>query len=117
VKEKEVMVNETDLVFCGGSANGEYITYGAMAKAPLALPASLLIFKNLAFRGFWMSRWTDTHSVEERTTMINDLIALMKSGDFVEPKCVKVDWNEQAVKSAVEQGIQGYGSGKQVIQF
>ncbi|CAO3590658.1 unnamed protein product [Absidia cylindrospora] len=99
------------------SANGQYVTYGAMARAPLALPASLLIFKNLAFHGFWMSRWTDTHSVEERTNMVNELIGLMKQGAFTEPKWTPVEWKEQAVKTAVDQGIQGFGTGKQVILF
>ncbi|KAI8336354.1 hypothetical protein BC941DRAFT_354606, partial [Chlamydoabsidia padenii] len=98
-------------------ANGQYVTYGAMAKVPLAVPASLFIFKNLAFRGFWMSHWTGTHSIEERTRMVKELIDLIKTRGFVEPKWIKVDWNEQAVKSAVEQGIQGYGLEKQVIRF
>ncbi|SAM05790.1 hypothetical protein [Absidia glauca] len=99
------------------SANGQFVTYGAMARAPLALPASLLIFKNLAFHGFWMTRWTDTHSMEERTEMVDDLVAMMARGDFVEPKWTQVDWKEDSVKSAVDHGIQGFGTGKQVILF
>ncbi|KAI8083114.1 uncharacterized protein BX664DRAFT_361378 [Halteromyces radiatus] len=99
------------------SANGQYVTYGAMARAPLSLPASLLIFKNISFHGFWMSRWTDTHNMEERKIMIDELIDLMKRGHFVEPKWTQVEWKEEPVKAAVDQGIQGYGSGKQVILF
>lgn len=98
-------------------ANGKYITYGAMARAPLALPASLLIFKNLSFHGFWMTRWTDTHSKEERNVMIRELMDLMDQGKLSEPKWTKVNWEEKQLKEAVEQGIQGYGSGKQVILF
>ncbi|KAM0684745.1 hypothetical protein MDAP_000520 [Mitosporidium daphniae] len=35
--------------------NGLLLTYGAMAKRPITLPASLLIFKNITFKGFWLS--------------------------------------------------------------
>lgn len=31
------------------------VTYGAMSKKPLPIPAPLLIFKNLKFLGFWLS--------------------------------------------------------------
>lgn len=34
---------------------GTLVTYGAMSKQPLAIPAPLLIFKDLRFRGFWAS--------------------------------------------------------------
>ncbi|CAO3628676.1 unnamed protein product [Cunninghamella blakesleeana] len=98
-------------------ANGKYITYGAMARAPLALPASLLIFKNISFHGFWMTRWTDTHSKAERNIMIHELMDLMDQGKLSEPKWTKVNWEENQLKEAVEQGIQGYGTGKQVILF
>lgn len=37
------------------------ITYGAMAREPLILPATPLIFKNLTAKGFWVSRWHQDH--------------------------------------------------------
>jgi trans-2-enoyl-CoA reductase len=50
------------------------VTYGGMSMQPVSIPTSLLIFKDLQFRGFWLSgRWvvscflqlvlTQTHSV------------------------------------------------------
>ncbi|KAI8065837.1 hypothetical protein BC940DRAFT_303003 [Gongronella butleri] len=98
-------------------ANGQYVTYGAMARAPLALPASLLIFKNLAFHGFWMTRWTDTHDVQARTAMFDDLLDLMDQGKLQEVKWSRVGWDPRDVVAAVDQGIQGFGTGKQVIVF
>ncbi|KAF7722649.1 mitochondrial 2-enoyl thioester reductase [Apophysomyces ossiformis] len=97
--------------------NGKFVTYGAMARAPLSLPASMLIFKNISFHGFWVSKWVNTHSVEERDEMFKDLTELMQQGKLAEPRWTKVDWQEEAMKEAVEKGIQGYTQGKQVVLF
>ncbi len=32
------------------------VTYGGMSMQPVSVPTSLLIFKDLRVRGFWMSR-------------------------------------------------------------
>ncbi|KAI9315383.1 hypothetical protein BX666DRAFT_1962230 [Dichotomocladium elegans] len=94
--------------------NGQYVTYGAMARAPLAIPASMLIFKNLAFHGFWMSRWSDEHSSEERYVMLKDLIDLMDKNQLKEPRWESVAWSEESMKQAVDGAISGFGKGKQV---
>lgn len=96
------------------SHNGQYVTYGAMARAPLSLPASMLIFKNISFHGFWMSRWTDEHPAEERYEMFKDLVDLMDKGQLKETRWTRVDWNEESMKFAVDAGIQGFAKGKQI---
>lgn len=35
--------------------HGTMVTYGAMSKTGLSIPPSLLIFKDISFRGFWLS--------------------------------------------------------------
>jgi len=40
------------------------ITYGAMAREPLMLPATPLLFKNLTAKGFWVSKWQQDHPQE-----------------------------------------------------
>ncbi|KAI9492021.1 hypothetical protein BDB00DRAFT_830810 [Zychaea mexicana] len=95
--------------------NGHYVTYGAMARAPLTLPASMLIFKNITFHGFWMTRWTDQNSADERLKMFEDLVGLMDKNQLREPRWAKVEWNEDAMKHAVDAGIQGFTQGKQVV--
>ncbi|KAF6345057.1 mitochondrial trans-2-enoyl-CoA reductase [Rhinolophus ferrumequinum] len=44
---------------------GTMVTYGGMAKQPVTAPVSLLIFKDLKLRGFWMSQWKKDHSLGE----------------------------------------------------
>ena len=36
--------------------DGVVVTYGAMARQPLKIPNGQLIFQNIAWRGFWVSR-------------------------------------------------------------
>ncbi|KAG0170646.1 mitochondrial 2-enoyl thioester reductase [Apophysomyces sp. BC1034] len=97
--------------------NGKFVTYGAMARAPLTLPASMLIFKNISFHGFWVSKWVDTHNQQERDEMFKDLTELMQQGKLAEPRWTRVEWHEDAMKQAVDQGIQGFVQGKQVVFF
>ncbi|CAO3697170.1 unnamed protein product [Umbelopsis ramanniana] len=104
---------------------GKHVTYGAMSKQPMAVPAAPLIFKDVSYHGFWVSRWTDTHSRQEREAMLGDLIDLIKQGKLREPVWEKVSWKpnapekeiETAFKEAVDKGITGFGKGKQIVFF
>lgn len=99
------------------SEDGQYVTYGAMSRKPLSLPASLLIFKNISFHGFWVSKWSEKHSPEERFEMMKDITNLMSQGKLGEPKWTQVNWDEETMKQSVDQGISGFATGKQVVIF
>jgi hypothetical protein len=60
-------------------SNAHLVTYGAMAKRPLCLPASFLIFKNLISSGFWLSRWYKTNA-EGQDRLVEELTRTMASG-------------------------------------
>ena len=32
-----------------------FVSYGSMSKQPLSIPSGLLIFRDLRFRGFWLT--------------------------------------------------------------
>jgi len=66
-------------------SNAHLVTYGAMAKRPLTLPASFLIFKNLTSHGFWLSRWYKDNS-DGQSRIVEELARTMASGKFKEPK-------------------------------
>lgn len=51
--------------------NGTMVTYGGMSKQPLAIPYELLAYKQLKLKGFWISKWYETHSREEAGLMLN----------------------------------------------
>lgn len=67
------------------ASKGVLVTYGAMSREALTIPNSALIFKDIAFRGFWVSKWSKENSLEERKKMYNELFGLMGSGQFEPP--------------------------------
>lgn len=78
---------------------GILVTYGAMSREPLTIPNSALIFKDIAFRGFWVSKWSKEHTLEERQQMYNELFDLMASGKFAPPvhRMISLDEYKQAM--------------------
>jgi NADPH:quinone reductase-like Zn-dependent oxidoreductase len=57
-----------------------HITFGAMARQPLKIPNGLLIFQNLAFRGFWLRRWKETAPAAEILSTYATLADLLHRG-------------------------------------
>lgn len=55
------------------------VTYGGMSKKPVTIPTSLFIFKNIQLRGFWLSKWVETHSPAERQKMLDDLFDMIRN--------------------------------------
>ncbi|KAJ3091773.1 hypothetical protein HK102_013479 [Quaeritorhiza haematococci] len=106
--------------------SGCMVTYGGMSKEPVTIPTSLLIFRNLTFNGFWMTRWYNEHSIEEKGQMLDDLLNMMRKGEFAEPAHVKVDWSPidhgdqdqmglAQIISALRDAMAGFAKGKQII--
>lgn len=110
--------NATQLAKCLGEG-GTMVTYGAMSKKPVALPTGLLIFKDLRFRGFWLSRWARDREGKRRT--IEEILALVRKGEFKESPVQELRWDwdteETVLKEAVQGTLQGFRSGKGVFVF
>ncbi|KAG8451158.1 hypothetical protein GDO86_003427 [Hymenochirus boettgeri] len=67
---------------------GSMVTYGGMAKQPVTIPVSALIFKNVKLCGFWITQWKKERAHtdrEEITKMIRDLCDLIRRGRLVPP--------------------------------
>lgn len=69
-------------LLCDG---GDHITYGAMARRPLTVPNGLLIFRNLAIRGLWVSRWIDSAPIDELRAVYADLARRVMQGSLIQP--------------------------------
>jgi hypothetical protein len=54
--------------------NGTYI----YIKEPLKIPTGMLIFNDLSFKGFWMTRWSNSAPLEAKTRMFEDIADLVK---------------------------------------
>ncbi|CAG8763167.1 25061_t:CDS:2, partial [Racocetra persica] len=68
------------------------ITYGAMSRQPLTIPASQLIFQDLRFFGYWMSRWNKENPKAKRIEMLNEIIELIKQDKLKDVVCEENNW-------------------------
>ncbi|MFM8232178.1 MAG: MDR family NADPH-dependent oxidoreductase, partial [Chthoniobacterales bacterium] len=59
------------------------VTYGAMSKEALKIPNGFLIFRDLDFRGFWLTRWLRTAPPTERDAVFCEIFRLAARGCFV----------------------------------
>ncbi|KAK3191099.1 mitochondrial 2-enoyl thioester reductase [Lecanicillium sp. MT-2017a] len=99
---------------------GTMVTYGGMSKQPVSLPIGLLIFKDIRFVGFWLSKWNE-RDVAGRKHMIGDILSLMKQGKFHDGPVEQLNWNweteEETLKEAVQSCLTGFRKGKGVLVF
>jgi trans-2-enoyl-CoA reductase len=59
-----------------------------MAMQPMSMPASLLIFKDIAFRGFWLSGgWAKRAGPAGRAALLDRLAELYGQGSLIAPRC------------------------------
>ena len=102
------------------SEGGHLVTYGGMAKQPLQLPTGLLIFKDIKFSGFWVSRWSDRHPEEKKRT-VETILEWTRRGEFRDVPVQKVDWNwgteVETLKGAVQGTLEGFRTGKGIFVF
>jgi trans-2-enoyl-CoA reductase len=86
---------------------GTLVTYGAMSKEALKIPNGFLIFRDLVFRGFWLTRWLRRASAADRDAMFGDVFRLAASGCFA-PR-VAAEFPLAEVSAAVARAAEGGG--------
>ncbi len=67
------------------ATGGQHVTYGAMGRTPFRAPAGLLIFKDIHFHGFWVTRWKNSATREQALEMIGELARMMDRGELGGP--------------------------------
>uniref|UniRef100_A0A8C7SSV7 Enoyl-[acyl-carrier-protein] reductase, mitochondrial n=1 Tax=Oncorhynchus mykiss TaxID=8022 RepID=A0A8C7SSV7_ONCMY len=94
---------------------GSMVTYGGMAKQPVTVPVSALIFKNVTVKGFWVTQWKRTHSQDEGALrgMLDELCSLIRQGKLTAPACSEVGL--QDFRKALDTAMQPFTSAKQVL--
>lgn len=102
------------------SPGATMVTYGAMSKQPVILPASLLIFKEISFNGFWVSKWSDRHPDQKKQT-VEDVLKLTREGKFKDIPVQECNWgwktDAETLKKAVQGTLGGFRAGKGVFVF
>lgn len=100
--------------------DGHMVTYGAMSKQPVSLPTGLLIFKNITFSGYWVSKWSQDKP-EEKQSCVQELLDLMRQGKFQDTPMQPLQWDrstgQDELVSAVQGTLEGFRSGKGIFVF
>ncbi|XP_028327234.1 enoyl-[acyl-carrier-protein] reductase, mitochondrial [Gouania willdenowi] len=94
---------------------GSLVTYGGMAKQPVTVPVSALIFKDVKLRGFWVTKWKKDHSYDGRKfrVMLDELCSLIHEGKLTPPTCTEVPL--QDYHRALDAAMQPFTSTKHVL--
>ena len=96
-------------------ANGTLVTYGAMGRQPLKIPNGLLIFRELEFKGFWLSRWSKRLSPARKKEIWSLLAKLSLEGKLRLP--VHRVYPLPQLLAAVEEAARESRSGKVLVDL
>ncbi len=91
------------------------VTYGAMSLQPLRIPNGLLIFKNLHFCGFWVNKWYDRATPDQRIETFTPLFDMAQRG-LLKTK-VEKSYSLGQAKAALAHAAQNKRSGKIIFEF
>lgn len=97
-------------------ANGAtLVTYGAMSREALKVPNGFLIFRDLIFRGFWLTHWLRTAGAVKRARLSAEIFRLVGEGLFF-PR-IAAEFPLAEVKKAVALAVSGTAAGKVLLRL
>jgi len=83
---------------------GHMVTIGGMSRKPILVPTGAMIFKDLTFEGFWMTRWILNSSSNDRMEMINEIAKLIKDKKLkLWYETVPLESYQESIKRSMEQ--------------
>ena len=97
------------------AADGTMVTYGAMSLQPLSIPNGMLIFKNLRFTGFWVNKWYDAATPQQRAETFGPIFEMAKRG-LLQTKVEKTYPLSEA-KAAMEHASRDKRAGKILFEL
>ena len=89
------------------------VSYSVLSGQPVTLNPALTIFKDIRIRGFWLSKWFETASMEEKQAAFGEIIPLIASGAL--KANVDSRFRVGAIKQAVTRATQRGRNGKALI--
>jgi trans-2-enoyl-CoA reductase len=91
------------------SFGGTIVSYGSMTKQPPLLDSIAVIFNDVRVRGFWLQKWFENATPEEKQAAFGHIIPLVASGQLKAKIDSRFTLDEiaQAVTRAAEPGRSG----------
>lgn len=106
---------ESALGVAGSLAEGSpLVTYGAMGKQPMRIPNGFLIFRDLHFHGFWVSRWFERALTEELDGMFEELFEWSATGVLWTP--VEAEYPLASIQEALSHSLRSGREGKILLR-
>lgn len=97
------------------ATGGTLVTYGAMSKEALKIPNGFLIFRDMRFCGFWLTRWLKNADEASRRAMFDEIFHLAAAGCF-RPR-VAGEFTLENAREAVAMAAGGLAGGKVLLRF
>lgn len=97
------------------ASGGTLVTYGAMSKEALKIPNGFLIFRDLRFRGFWLTRWLRDADDAARDRMFAEIFRRAGDGCFT-PRIAR-EFPLRQVAEAVAMAASGTAGGKVLLSL
>lgn len=89
------------------------VNYGAMSGEPCKIAPTLIIFKDITIRGFWLAKWYRTAAPETQKEVFKAIIGLIATGKLSAP--VHATYPVKDIKQAVTAAASGERNGKVVL--
>ena len=106
--------NAVNLAKALGSG-GTLVTYGGMSRQPFRIPVSLLVFKDLRIRGFWITAWYKKASSNQIHEMLETLAYWMSENKLKIPVAKTYPLHE--AKAAILHAMGSDRNGKILFRF
>ncbi|XP_062557084.1 enoyl-[acyl-carrier-protein] reductase, mitochondrial [Armigeres subalbatus] len=98
--------------------HGIMVTYGGMSREPVSVPTASLIFKDLQFSGFWMTRWSEINAQSpKRAEMFTELFQLIEKGALKAPAHEMIAFTDYKLGVTNALSIQGFVGKKYIFTF
>jgi len=89
------------------------VNYGAMSGEPCTLAPTVIIFKDVTVRGFWLAKWFRSATPEQQKEVFGEIIGLVASGKLSAP--IHATYPVKDIKEAVAVAAGGERNGKVII--
>ncbi|MCX2981136.1 alcohol dehydrogenase [Halieaceae bacterium IMCC14734] len=78
---------------------GTMVSYGVLSGQPVTLNPAMTIFNDIRIRGFWLSKWFETSTMEEKQAAFGGIIPMIASG------ALKADVDSRFTVSEIKQAV------------